>query len=366
MRILLVSTIPIETEGRALRTVNALSQKNDITIISPDSNSQLVNTQTINISKEIPRGLLSQINFFFRLVRRFANIKHLKFDAIYVCNYTSIPFGLYLWRKTKKIPIIYDAYELLVKTKDQSNTIRDTFYQYFEQKILNICAATICANKERALIMQGHYRLNQIPYVVPNMPTDIDLNEIDMCLNKKETNLDEKVVITYAGYISRTRRIDDLVTEVANLGDKYQLHIYGQGDYLDELAENVKRNSYENIHIFGRYSQEQLKNILAKTDIGYLYYPNTGLNNIYCEPNKVYDYAMNCVPMISYNHPTLKARINSNNIGISDDNLGNSIIAISDNMVEFRKNCRDFMIRSIEESKLIIIDEIIRKAVYRT
>lgn len=363
MRILLLSTIPAEREGRITRLINTLIAENELTIMSPKSNYCIDGAEFITIVENIPKGYKDQINYLFKIIKIYKKLIHKDYDLIYICNYTSVPFGLYLANKMKMKIIIYDAFELIIKTRIEKKTFRDLVYLHFESKVLKLCNAVICANKERALIMQGYYRLNDTPFVVSNLPTNVGYIELNECLNREKREFSNYITITYVGYISNTRKLSNLVDEVALLGNKYQLSIYGHGDYLQQLGEMILKNGYTNIQVFGKYNQADLKDILSRTDIGYIYYPDKGLNNIYCEPNKIYDYSMYCVPMISYFHPTLFEKLNSNKIGISSDDIKNSIITISNNIAEYKKNCFDFMIRQNTDSNSIVINRILKKVV---
>src|SRR5699024_471648 len=91
--------------------------------------------------------------------------------------------------------------------------------------------------------------------------------------------------IVYAGALTKGRDIDKLIDAVNELGSQYKLLIVGYGDYEYELNSKIKKVNNKNIISIGSVPYSDLAAVIQKCDIGYLYYSNKGLNNIYCAPN---------------------------------------------------------------------------------
>ena len=58
--------------------------------------------------------------------------------------------------------------------------------------------------------MQGYYRLDKKPYVIQNMPLELSI------VQTKEIKENERISIVYIGYVSKTRKIENLVNCVYN------------------------------------------------------------------------------------------------------------------------------------------------------
>lgn len=200
-----------------------------------------------------------------------------------------------------------------MKTKNEKNLLRTRFYIKQEKLITKRTQYIISANEQRALIMQGYYRLEQKPYVIQNIP-------LEKYVSKTKTLEGDKISIVYLGYISKTRKIDKLIHYISSQ-KKWDLYIYGDGDFYQEMFNYVKKKNLQNIYIMGRYNQEDIKEILSKHQIGYICYDTKGLNNIYCEPNKIYDYTFHNIPLVSFFHPKLYQIFEQHQIGVSSDDI---------------------------------------------
>ena len=61
---------------------------------------------------------------------------------------------------------------------------------------------------------------------------------------------------------------------------------------------------------------DQLFEYTASADIGLLFYRNTCRNNYYCAPNKLYEYMMMGLPIITPNYPGLVPVVEGENVGL--------------------------------------------------
>jgi glycosyltransferase involved in cell wall biosynthesis len=68
-------------------------------------------------------------------------------------------------------------------------------------------------------------------------------------------------------------------------------------------------------------------NTLANYDIGFAFYQNNNLNQYYCAPNKVYDYIVTGLPVITNSYPGLLDVVEKNGIGICLETVNSKTIA---------------------------------------
>lgn len=351
MKILMISIISPENEGRFIRAIENLCYEHEVTILVPKSSIEIEKIKVFSLDCDMPYGFFAQIRFLAKVLKQKKMLQQGCFDLIYISNYTATIYAYFLLKHIKIRYIVYDAYELLTKTCNEKASLREKIYMYFESKLVYKANIIIAANYNRALLMQGYYRLDNTPLVVNNIPRIVDYKFIDELYNKKLCKKKEKIFIIYAGYISITRNIDKLIDAVGDLGDEYELNIYGSGPNNDKLNEQVISKGYHNINIHGKYIQEKLHEILSQSDIGFISYPNKGLNNIFCEPNKINDYANYLVPMISTPHVTLDKVLQEEGIGITNENLKIAIKEIENNLSKYIKACKDYNNRHIRNDQ---------------
>ena len=348
MKILMISYIPLEKEGRFQRCYDYMHNNYDIFVV--DTGEEFLNDKArISIGLK-GKGLRKYFDFYCKALKI---VKDIDFDVIYAHNYYCAQLAVKLSKKYNK-PIIYDAYELYYPEAKKSFSMRDRFFYFQEKKAVKKSSAVIAASYERALIMLGHYNIKNIPCVIENMPYSFE----NVQLPKKEKN-NEKIKIVYAGFLSNGRSIMELVEAINNsdCSDKIELDVYGAGPLEEELSE-VK---YEFFKFCGRYNNAELKNILSKYDIGFISYMNYDLNNIFCCPNKVYDYVCSGLVLLAPYNEGLNRIISTHGIGVCNNDLTYAIKECTENYLHYRSNIESFIENHKESDNPMVIRKIINQ-----
>ena len=114
---------------------------------------------------------------------------------------------------------------------------------------------------------------------------------------------DGKKTVVYAGTLIYYNCIHELLCAFAQLGEDYQLHIYGYGP----LEEEVRKMSelYSNIHFHGRFSPKETNSILVKYDL--LINPRQLDESIenFTFPSKLVDYILSCKSVLTSDFRTM-------------------------------------------------------------
>jgi glycosyltransferase involved in cell wall biosynthesis len=97
-----------------------------------------------------------------------------------------------------------------------------------------------------------------------------------------------------------------------------RLVIVGGGPDSDRVREEVSRLGIEaRVTMLGRVRRDELHAILRICDLGVLMYPFEGLNNIYCAPNKLFEYAQAGLPVLATDQPPLSKILAKYDVGVS-------------------------------------------------
>ena len=143
--------------------------------------------------------------------------------------------------------------------------------------------------------------------------------------------------IVYAGYLAKERGLLELTEAVISLNrDDISLHLYGYGENIDwylELAKNDSRFAYH-----GPYNNDMLYEILSKYDIGFIYYSTNSINNIFCAPNKFYDYIYSGLPVIGNDNYGIKRLANDLQLGCCNSDLVCALRDVIENYENYAKN----------------------------
>lgn len=230
-------------------------------------------------------------------------------------------FAGYMSARMTRAHLVYDAHELIIPEKDGGRFLREQFWYYLERFTVHRCNLVIAANPERAEIMQRHYRLPVCPTYMRNIPRWPEAKAIpvsdlrSICGFLVKSGPSDKIVI-YQGVMSIRRGIDRFVEAMSYLPPNFRLILVGDGPDLERLKQMGRLLESENrFSAIGRVSNDQLAAITAVCDVGVVTYPYSGVNNIYCAPNKIYEYAQAGVPMIATNQPPIERLFKTYAIG---------------------------------------------------
>lgn len=154
------------------------------------------------------------------------------------CLNKSVALGSVLGARIMKVPsvgIVTDLPDMLLGKKDRIN---NWIVRLYDQYIL--------LTEQMNDYIISNITHKQKPYIIVEGMVDIDMGKKSISEQKKYS----KKVCMYAGILDRKYGIKMLVKgfDKANIPDS-ELHIYGDGEYKDELLKVCKKNS--NIKYFG-------------------------------------------------------------------------------------------------------------------
>jgi glycosyltransferase involved in cell wall biosynthesis len=216
---------------------------------------------------------------------------------------------------------------------------------YFKNSILNVCP-----EKNRAAIYRYWYSLKQTPTVLVNSPyyhpktlkMDIDNLAAETIVQK----LSNKKIILYMGVISPKRDLIPFFEAVEKLGEEYHIVLLGRSLVNDGYLENVL-NRYNNVsHIDSLPAPSHLQ-VASWAYIGILSYSFSSLNNVFCAPNKIWEYSGFGIPLISNDVPGIENLLAKYRSGISinletvdSSIIMGAILNIDKNYNEFSDNAK--------------------------
>jgi glycosyltransferase involved in cell wall biosynthesis len=174
---------------------------------------------------------------------------------------------------------------------------------------------------------------------------------------KKEKN------IIYQGAVNEGRGFEGLIPAMKNVNA--QLHVYGDGNFLQQAQELIKKHGVENkVFLKGKFLPEQLKQITSTAYIGVNLVENKGLSQYYSLPNKFFDYIQHGVPQVTMNYPEYAVINNQYNVALLINYIEPVVIAAALNELlqneslykNLQQNCVDaakHFTWHLEEKKLI-------------
>lgn len=250
--------------------------------------------------------------------------------------------------------LVYDAHELIVPAEGERQSRRDRFWYLLERWVAPRADLVIAANPERAALMAEHYGLATKPECMRNIPSprQSGRSREDIAADYPalaRRNAADRVLL-YQGDVSAARELDRFVGALAYLPDEYRLIIAGAGPDLERLqGVGEPRASEGRFHTLGRVPIDLLPAVTASADVGIVAYSFAGLNNFYCAPNKVFEYAQAGLPVIATGQPPLRALVERYGIGLligrdeRPEDVARLVAALFDDIGSFRAPLADFV-----------------------
>ena len=147
------------------------------------------------------------------------------------------------------------------------------------------------------------------------------------------------------GQVSAERDITPFAKAIDELGDNFHLLVMGayipERDYIENLKKKFKNISFIN----GMPSPSHLQ-VASWAYIGILSYSFIDLNNVFCAPNKVWEYSGFGIPVISNDIPGIASLLQKYKSGIAVNIELSNINNIKSAILEINSNHGEYCINS--------------------
>ena len=192
----------------------------------------------------------------------------------------------------------------------------NTIYDRWLKKHVKNANIVISCEKHRAAIMQSRYKLAETPEVIPNKPYDINIRE-EFLNNDIIELIKRHFTIVYQGIISKDRPLENVARALSLIGD-YDIVFLIMGDCSEQYKREIIK-IYPNTIFTGFVPAPQHLCYTQYCDIGIANYDISSLNNIFCAPNKIYEYAKFSTPMLCSTNIALEESVGFSKAGLCID-----------------------------------------------
>lgn len=283
---------------------------------------------------------LVRIHFFRKIIPKI--IKQGNYDLVWIVSAEAAGMLKKTTIDTKYIFSIYELHanetKLLKKLKPIAQNAQNVIVPEFN----------------RANILRVWLQLKETPLVIPNKPLfhprtsnkEHDIAELKTIKDKK--------IILYQGHILRSRNLDALCEAVETLPN-FVLVLMGRShnNYLEEL-----KSKYPKITHIDFVKPPMHLNITSHAYIGVVTYNFNTINNVFCAPNKIWEYSGFGIPMIGNKLPGLIYTIGKHKAGecvnmSNPEDIKTAIKKIEENYSEFSESSNK-MYDTVDVEKLIL------------
>lgn len=200
--------------------------------------------------------------------------------------------------------VVYDSHEFYTEVADMP-ALEKKAWKSIEKRLSRRADIVIAANDSRAALMRKIHGLREQPEVILNAPPKT--NFLPRAGIFDEQRAAGKKIVLYQGALSPGRGLEEVVRSAAYLGSGVILAFIGYGIMIDRLkAIAAELGVSDKILWMGAVSADQLAPYTASAHVGLVTYQPTCLNNFYCAPNKLFEYAMAGIPVAGADLPEIR------------------------------------------------------------
>lgn len=318
MRVLAGVFNPIAYDGRVQRAAEALAERCEVSVVCP-AGPELDRPPPFELVVVPLRGTSfpRQYAQFFRAV--IGEARRQRPAVIHAHDYFMALPGLIASRLTGA-RLVYDAHELNIPERGVRRKLILRIFYLMERATLRHADLILAANTDRAERMAAHYRLQATPVVVQNIPPaptsayepGPDGEEVTGSLRRGPGDF----LLVYQGHLKLQRGLRRVLEALTRLPDHVRLLVVGGGPDQAGLLDEIRTLGLsDRVEYLGRVPRAALFPILSACDAGVLTYSYDTLNDRYCAPNKVFEYAQAGLPVLATDQAPLRRVLDEYAIG---------------------------------------------------
>jgi len=283
--------------------------------------------EDISIFK-LKKGFLS-LSFYLKFIWHLKlKLFSTKASIIFAEDIYTLPFAV-IFGKLKRAKIYYDSRELfgyLAGLKEKK--FKQVFWKLTEKIFIRKADYVLVTGPMDGEFLEKEYGLKNI-ILLRNLPRYYKPTfQFDL---RSHLNIDKpKKIILYQGVLLKGRGIEKVYSVLSELSD-HVFVIAGSGEYEEHYQKLVvQMNIAHQVFFLGKLTQDELPKITASVDIGVSLIENLSVSYYYALPNKLFEYIMAEVPVITSNLPQMKEIVDKYDVGfaVNIDNKNELITAI--------------------------------------
>lgn len=259
--------------------------------------------------KAKPVQLLKYGEFFIR-----ALLLCRRTDIIHCNDLNALPIGVAAKALSfGRVKVVYDAHEYEIHRVSPTRRVNIAFNYMLERLLIGFADRMMTVSEAIANEYVRLYRIRK-PALVLNCPRFAETNRGNIFRERFGIRPDQ-IIVLYQGGLTKGRGIEILLQAFSGLaGDKVVFVVMGYGPLEGLVREHQGRLAHVFFH--PAVPPGELLGYTASADYGVLFYEDNCLNHRYCSPNKMFEYLMAGIPVLSSNLVEMKRLIEQNNIGV--------------------------------------------------
>jgi len=213
--------------------------------------------------------------------------------------------------KKNNSKLVYDSHELWLESSRffiATHPLNKVRLKGIEQKCIRVANEVIAVTPLRGKKMKEMYPSLTALTIIENAPETLNELPEKGSLRSRINASADTVIALYQGVFCPERGLEELL-KAAKLttNPKIKFVFIGMDAWNGTLQKKaVEMNITDRVVFLPPVPSEELPQITVDADMGFILFRNTCLNHYYSLPNKLYEYQMAGIPIISSDFPELK------------------------------------------------------------
>lgn len=236
-----------------------------------------------------------------------------KFHCIHCHDLNTLRIGVQ-YKKENNCKLVYDSHELWTEMSGINKYVKRK-YSKAEAKLIKYADTIITVSPSICKELQKRYGIDKEAVLLRNIPSYDHIGKTT-CPNVQE------IKMIYVGYFIPGRGVETIISNFHKFPNNVTLCLRVQKDekVIAQLNKNIKElNLSHRIFVLEFLPQNEVIGEISKYDIGVLPYLPVSLNNLYCLPNKIFQYLAGGVGILANNLPDVKEVLEKYNCGVTYD-----------------------------------------------
>lgn len=303
--------------------------------------------QAMDVANSIRTSSRLQGNVLFETV-------HANFDpdTVHIHDHLALTAASQ-YKRVLGIPVIWDAHEIY-EALASLDPVRASVNAAIVSEGSRYVDGFITVNQSIADLYKKLHPALPNPTVVPNAVERTEKVKYDGRLHREAGLLRNQRILLFQGAFSPHRGIPALLEASRLLDEHWSIVFMGWGKLAEEIKSSLREDSSRppgraRVAMVPGAPHAELLNWTAGASLGAIPYENTGLNHLYCSPNKLWEYPAAGVPILATSMPEMKARIENYDIGVTVPQdldpiaIAAIVNALEDaDLVRMRTNCETY------------------------
>ncbi|WP_166253973.1 glycosyltransferase family 4 protein [Marinobacter salicampi] len=259
-----------------------------------------------------PIQIVKYFEFACKVFWRFRGVNYVH------CNdLNALPIGLLIKLFSKKTRVVYDCHEYETEITGLKG-VEKNGRKLLERCLIPFVDSIITVSDSIANEYARLYKIPQ-PHLVLNCPSHKEQPKNDLFRKNLGIRADQTIFL-YQGGLSKGRGVELLLEAFTALEtDQNVLVCMGYGP-LEQLIQHKSQDS-ETIFFHSAVMPDVLLNYTSSADYGVSFIEDSCLSYRYCLPNKVFEYLMAGLPVLTSNLYEMKKLVETEGVGIvAEDN----------------------------------------------